>query len=367
MKKEDARKRCGDILRITEWFEMDIKKVLITGGGGFLGRAVAKKCVERGYKVWSLSRNTYPALTAMGVVQIQGDVTHAMDVQKACKGKDVVFHLAARKGGWGRLSKFYKTNVKGTRNVIEACKNAKVRVLVYTSSTRATMDQNGCYADGMGKDYPDRFQNNFAMSKAFAEQAVLKASTQDFRCIVLRPHMIWGPGDTSVIPGLFKHRRWIFKIGNGQNKVSGIYIDNAADAHLLAAVKAFSDERLSGKVFVLAQDEPLILWDFIGKIETWTGKKMVLMSLPKSVVMPVGKMVECFFRLTDINRTPCLSRNIVIELADSHVFNINDLNCSLGFLPSVSVQKGFELYGAWLEHAKTHGRGNGYEKDERYH
>lgn len=334
---------------------MEIKNVLITGGGGFLGQAVAKKCVERGYKVWSLSRNTYPELTAMGVLQIQGDVTHTMDVQKACRGKDIVFHLAARKGGWGRLSKYYKTNVKGTRNIIAACKTARVQVLVYTSSTRATMDQNGHYVDDACQAYPERFQNNFAMSKAFAEQAVIKASTKDFRCIVLRPHMIWGPGDTSTIPGLFKHRRWILKIGNGQNKVSGIFIDNAADAHLLAAEKTAVDERLSGKVLVLAQDEPLVLWDFIGKIESWTGRKMILLSLPKSVVMPVGKLMECFFRLTDIQSSPCLTRNIVIELAGSHVFNIKELKNSLGFLPSVSVQKGYELYKAWLEHRQPMG------------
>lgn len=331
-----------------KWFKMEQKNVLITGGGGFLGQVISKKCVERGDRVWSFSRRNHSNLSGMGVTQIQGDVADENAINKACEGKDLVFHLAARMGLWGRFSTYYKTNVKGTRNVIAACKMAGVPVLVYTSSTSVIMDNTGHYLP-IGGRYPEKFGSNYAMSKAFAEQAVIRAADQDLRCAILRPHMIWGPGDMSGGPSFLRERRWIVKIGNGMNSVSGIYIDNAAHAHLLAADKVALDPSLSGKTFFLAQDDPFLLWDFIERIQQWSGQKRIIGAIPYTVAMNISGMMEWVYKSSCIKSTPFLTRNLVGELSGFHVFDTKALNNELGFSPEISVDTGLEIYQKWLK------------------
>ena len=324
------------------------RQVLITGGGGFLGKALAEKCVDRGDRVFSFSRTDRPELTALGVVQIIGDVTDKSAVDAAVRGMDVVFHLAARTGYWGRLAPFYKTNVKGTRNVIEACRGSQVKVLVYTSTTRVMMEGRRVLPGTGSADYPRRFSDNAAMSRAFAEQAVRKAADEDLRTVILRPHMIWGPGDTSTVPGILKKRRPLFRIGSGKNKVSGIYVEDAAMAHLIAADRVFENPDLSGKAYVIAQSEPLVLWDFIDSIRAMKGEEPVRFRLPKRMAYRIGSVLEFLHKHLGLPFGPVLTRAMVRELAFSHVFDNGPFQKDLGFEPEVSLDQGMTAYKRWL-------------------
>jgi nucleoside-diphosphate-sugar epimerase len=331
------------------------RKVLITGGGGFLGIAVARKCLERGDRVYSFSRNHHPELSALGVSQILGDVADAHLVDDALKGMDVVFHLASKTGSWGRLSTYYKTNVKGTRNIISSCKKWAVPVLVYTSTTRVMLGNSDVKDSREAAAYPERFRSNYAMSKAFAEQAVIKAADNHLRTIVLRPHMIWGPGDSSSIPGLMKKGGIFFKIGDGKNKVSGIYVEDAAKAHLAAAEKVAENPGISGKAYVIAQNDPLVLWDFIDRIQAMKGRHSVRCGLPAGFAFSVGKTLEFIHKNLQIPFEPVLSRNLIKELSLTHVFDVSPAVKDLDFEPSVSVAEGMKHYEAWLN-AVRHNR-----------
>ncbi len=328
------------------------KKVLITGGGGFLGRVIARKCVERGDAVYSFSRTNHPELAAMGVTQILGDVSDAQAVVDAMSGMEVVFHLASKKGNWGRLSSYYKTNVKGTRNVIAGCKANHVKALIYTSTTRVMLGMDMKQSAGKNEGYPDRFISNYAMSKAFAEQAVRKAADNDLRTIVLRPHMIWGPGDTSSVPGLLKHNGPMFRIGDGKNKVTGIFVDDAALAHLAAEEKVCENPSLSGKTYVIGQNDPILLWDFIDSIRSIKGQSPVWISLPTGVAYPMGKAMEFLFKNFRIPFAPILTANTARELSLTHVFDSQPAQEDLGFQTSVTVPEGMKLYESWLKSMK---------------
>src|SRR5262249_28778440 len=94
------------------------ERALVTGGGGFLGGAIVRRLVERGVRVCSLSRQRYPQLDALGVEQYPGDVGDAAAVLQAAAGCDLVFHVAAKAGIWGRYQDYYRTNVEGTRHVL---------------------------------------------------------------------------------------------------------------------------------------------------------------------------------------------------------------------------------------------------------
>lgn len=331
-----------------EFLKMHQRRVLITGGGGFLGNAVARQCLERGDCVYSFSRNHHQELAALGVTQIVGDVADAHSVDDALKDMDVVFHLASKTGVWGRLTSYYKTNVKGTRNIISSCKKWDVPVLVYTSTTRVMLG-DADFTDSMeSAAYPERFRSNYAMSKAFAEQAVRKAADNHLRTIILRPHMIWGPGDNSSIPGLMKKGGTLFKIGDGKNKVSGIYVEDAAKAHLAAAEKVAENPGLSGKAYVIAQNDPLVLWDFIERIQSMKGRHQVKFGLPAGFAFSVGKALEFVHKNLQIPFPPVLSRNMIKELSLSHVFDVSPAMKDLDFEPSVSVAEGMKHYEAWL-------------------
>ncbi|RLC21643.1 MAG: 3-beta hydroxysteroid dehydrogenase, partial [Deltaproteobacteria bacterium] len=107
---------------------------MVTGGGGFLGKAIVKKLVEKNLSVTSFSRKLYPDLEAMGVTQIQGDLADKNALVKAFENIDVVFHVAAKAGLWGAYEDFFQANVTGTENVISAMRENAVKQLIYTSS-----------------------------------------------------------------------------------------------------------------------------------------------------------------------------------------------------------------------------------------
>jgi len=127
-------------------------KVLVTGGGGFLGQALCRRLVERGFDVTSFNRGTYPALEALGVRQVQGDLADRDAVLAAAAGVGAIFHNAAKAGAWGSYDSYHRANVIGTRNVIDACRAHGIARLVYTSTPsvthRATHPVEGGTADG---------------------------------------------------------------------------------------------------------------------------------------------------------------------------------------------------------------------------
>src|SRR4051812_32535076 len=161
-------------------------KALVTGGGGFLGGAVVRLLRQRGDSVRSFTRSAYPWLDELGVEQSLGDLADLESVERAVSGCDVVFHVAAKAGVWGRYSDFFDTNVTGTLNVIAACKKHGVRRLVYTSTPSVV--HSGTDNEGANESlpYPRHFDAPYPETKAKAEKAVLAANGPDLATVSLR-------------------------------------------------------------------------------------------------------------------------------------------------------------------------------------
>ncbi|MBW2996758.1 NAD-dependent epimerase/dehydratase family protein, partial [Candidatus Woesearchaeota archaeon] len=211
-------------------------KILVTGGGGFLGKAIAKALVKRGHEVRSFSRGSYPELEALGIKAHRGDITDKSALLDASEGCDAVFHVAAKAGVWGSYKEYYRPNVIGTKNVINACIQNKVKRLIFTSSPSVVF--NNADQDGVDESepYPKKFISHYPKTKAIAENIVLKANSQELATVSLRPHLIWGPGDNHLIPRIISRAKAgkLRIVGDGKNLVDTVYIDNAVDAHLLA-------------------------------------------------------------------------------------------------------------------------------------
>jgi len=242
------------------------KKVLVTGGGGFLGRAIIKLLVQRNDHVRSFSRNLHSELTSMGIEQIQGDICDKISIGQALRGVDLVFHTAAKAGIWGDYSDYYKTNVIGTQNVIAGCKKHNISRLIYTSSPSVVF--NGTDMEGVNESvpYPATYYAHYPQTKAIAEQHVIKAAGEGLLTIILRPHLIWGPRDKHFVPRIIARANGLIRVGNGKNLVDTVYIDNAADAHILAADELENNPKLCGNVYFISQGDPVPLWNMINHI-----------------------------------------------------------------------------------------------------
>jgi len=211
--------------------------VLVTGGGGFLGRAVVGKLLARGYAVRSLGRSPQPALEAEGVTVYQGDLADYEQVAKAAEGCGAVFHVAARAGFWGDDAAYERVNVTGTQNVLHACVEQKVRWLIYTSTPSVVFSGEPFRGADERLPYGRNHLCAYSRTKAQAEQAVLAAHRPgELDAVALRPHLIWGEGDPHLLPRVIDRvkRGRLRIVGNGKNRVDITHVENAAAAHLNA-------------------------------------------------------------------------------------------------------------------------------------
>lgn len=325
------------------------QKVLVTGGGGFLGSAIVKLLVERGDRVRSFSRSFYQKPASIGVKQIRGDISNKIAVERACRSMDTVFHVAAKSGVCGSYSDYYKTNVIGTQNVISACKKHKVSRLVYTSSPSVVF--NGTDMEGMNESlpYPDSFCTHYPKTKAMAEKYVVKAAKDGLMTITLRPHLIWGPGDNHLIPRIIEKAKMLIRIGNGKNLVDTIYVNNAAHAHILAADALKKNHKLSGNIYFISQDKPVLLWDMINNILKAAGLPCVKYSMPRKMAWLIGAAAEFLYTIFNITGEPPMTRFVADELATAHWFDISAAKRDIGYIPKVSTKEGLCRLKNWLQ------------------
>lgn len=324
-------------------------KALVTGGGGFLGRAICEMLRARGDAVRSLARGDYPELSALGVDCIRGDVTDAQAVGTVCKGCDVVFHVAAKAGIWGRYDDYHRPNVIGTQNVLAACKSQGVTRLVFTSSPSVVFDGRDMEGVDESASYPRHYDAHYPKTKAIAEQLVLAAAGPNLRTIAIRPHLIWGPRDNHLVPRILARANSLRRIGSSNKLVDSTYIDNAARAHLLAADRLADSPSISGRAYFISNGEPRPIWDLVNFILAAGGLLPVTRSVPRGVALAAATVNESLWRLFGLSSEPRLTRFLVKELTTAHWFNLSAAKQDLGYEPTVSIDEGLKRLHEWLK------------------
>ena len=326
-------------------------KALVTGGGGFLGGRIVQKLCQRGDTVRSLTRTVYPWLSDLGVEQFSGDLTDVNAVSRAVAGCDVVFHVAAKAGVWGRYSDYYHTNTVGTQNVIAACKIRRVPRLVYTSTPSVV--HSGISVEGGNESlpYPKHFEAEYPASKAIAEQAVLAANGPELMTVALRPHLIWGPGDPHLIPRVIARAKAgrLKRIGTHPICVDITYVDNAADAHLLAADKLTYGSPICGKPYFISDGQPVDLWEFINWVLAMAKLPPVTQSVSVWKAKLAGLLLERVYRTLHLSAEPPMTRFIASQLSTSHWYDITAARRDLGYVPHVGIEEGLRRLAATFE------------------
>lgn len=325
-------------------------KALVTGGGGFLGGVIVRMLRERGDQVVSISRGSYPALTALGVEQVQADLADQAAVVRAARGCDSIFHVAAKAGIWGSYKDFYQANVTGTGNVLEACRVHGIRQLIYTSSPSVVFDGNDVEGGNESLPYPDHFEAFYPKTKALAEQLVLQANSPQLATVSLRPHLIWGPGDNHLVPRIIAKGKSgrLRRIGDRPCLVDTVYVDNAARAHLQAAERLAPGGPVAGKAYFISNAEPIPLWEMVNRILAAGGVAPVRGSISPKAAYAAGMICEGVWRLFRLSGDPPMTRFVAKELATAHWFDISAARRDLGYQPQVTLDEGLLQLQHWL-------------------
>jgi len=325
-------------------------KVLVTGGGGFLGKAIVKLLRGRGDEVRSFSRNEHPVLAELGVEHCCGELSDAEAVKRAVEGCDMVFHVAAKAGIWGPYEEFYRANVLGTRYVIAACRHHAVKRLVYTSSPSVVFDGTDMEGVDESVPYPDDFEAFYPQTKAEAEQLVLQANDQELATVALRPHLIWGPEDNHLVPRILERgaKGALRKLGTRECLADTIFIDNAALAHLQAADHLDVGSAVAGKAYFLSQGEPLPLWDVVNRILDAGDLPPVTRIISPELAYKLGAILEKIYALFRLKGEPRMTRFVARELSTSHWFDLSAARRDFDYQPVVSFDEGIERLREWL-------------------
>jgi nucleoside-diphosphate-sugar epimerase len=324
--------------------------VLVTGGGGFLGTALVRLLRQRGLVVRSLARRFYPHLEVLGVEQLQGDIADARTVERAVAGSTTIFHTAAKAGIWGPRAEYERINVAGTRNVISAAMARGARRIIFTSSPSVIFNGSDLAGVNESMPYPIRYEAAYPETKARAEKLILAASGPALATISLRPHLIWGPGDNNLLPRIIARaeRGQLRRIGGGDPVIDPIYIDNAAEAHLLAADRLEPCAAIAGRTYFVTQGETISLWEMINRLLYAARLAPVARSVWRPLALAAAGMMELAYRIAGQDDEPPMTRFLVRQLSTTHWFDITAARRDLGYEPRVSIAEGLHRLDEWL-------------------
>jgi nucleoside-diphosphate-sugar epimerase len=321
-------------------------KILVTGGGGFLGQALCRGLAERGHQVTSFNRGRYPVLDAIGVRQVSGDLADRGAVLAAFAGQDAVFHNAAKAGAWGSYDSYHRANVIGTQNVLDACRAHGIGRLVYTSTPsvthRATHPVEGGTADSV--PYGAGFKAPYATTKKIAEVAVLAANDSTLATVALRPRLIWGPGDNNILPRLVDRARAgrLRFVGDGANKVDSTYIDNGAQAHFDAFEHLAPGAACAGRAYFISNGEPQPMRDLVNSLLQAAGAPLVDKTIPFRVAYALGVACEVAWHALPLQGEPPMTRFLAEQLATTHWYSMEPARRDFGYVPKVSTAEGLQ-------------------------
>jgi nucleoside-diphosphate-sugar epimerase len=312
---------------------------LVSGATGFLGGRLAAALVARGWRVRALARPTSDvrALAALGVEIAPGDLDDAASLDRAAEGQRVVFHTAGRVSDWGPREAFFRANVEGTRRVVAACRRAGVERLVHVSSLTVL----GLPRDGRTVDEstpPADPRDPYSASKLEGERLAAGAHGAGLAVTVVRPGVIWGPGDVTIVPRLaaLLRRGALVLVDGGRNRIGLSHVDNLVAGMLLAAEAPAA----AGRLYHLTDGEELTARAAIEAIAGVLGVPPPRRSLPFAAVLALAAVLEGAARLARRPRPPAMTRYGVRLVSCDCRYDLARERGELGYAPRVSFRDG---------------------------
>lgn len=322
-------------------------KVLVTGATSLLARTVVEQLLARGDEVVCLQRGA----VTLAVDHIAADIRDADAVRRAAAGCDGIIHAAAKVGVVGAWEDYRSTNVDGTANVIDAARAAGIGRVVHVSSP--SVAHGGSSIAGLGAEPPvfGRKNAHYAESKALAEQLALAANSADLAVVAIRPHLVWGPGDTQLVGRIVDRARSgrLALVGGGAALIDTTYVSNAAESLVTALDMVKPGARCAGRAYVIANGEPRQIRDLVAGMCAAAGVPFEPKDVPLAVARFAGSVIERAWRIARPDTEPPLTRFLAEQLGTAHWFDPRPALVDLGWTPRVSIDEGLRALAEWYQ------------------
>lgn len=320
--------------------------VFVTGGSGFIGQRLIRRLVGEGNVVFALARSERSGqlLADLGAQPMPGDLSDPASLRAAAANAELAFHAAAHLGEWGPMWQFEEANVRGTANVIEACRAAGVRRLVHVSTEAVLLA--GDPLVNVDETAPLRLDSKspYCSTKAKAEQLVRDANGNELETVCVRPRFVWGAGDTTLLPSMVdavKAGRFAW-IGGGQHLTATTHVDNTVEGLMLGAERG-----APGGVYFVTDGEPVVFREFITKLLGTQGVIPPDRNVPLAPAKRGAAMGEALWRILPFKGSPPLTRIAVWVSSLETTINIGRARSELGYEPVLTREDGLsELVSA---------------------
>ncbi len=321
-------------------------RVLVTGASGMLGTATARAVLDAGYRVRTFQRRPSPlGAGADGVEEVLGSVTDPAAVARAVDGVDAVIHLAAKVSLAGRPDEFERVNVGGTADLLEAAAASGTGRFVMVSSPSVAHTGRSIVGDEAHPADPEHARGDYARTKAVAEKLALAADSASMRVVVIRPHLVWGPGDTQLVERIADRARRgrLPVLGHGAALIDSTYVDNAASALVAALDRA---DAVHGRSYVVTNGEPRPIAEVMAGICRAAGAPVPSWRVSAGVARAAGALVETAWRIRPGIDEPPMTRFLAEQLSTAHWFDQRRTRSELHWAPAVSLDEGFTRLAA---------------------
>lgn len=324
--------------------------IFLTGASGFVGGAFVK-AHGKAHTITAMSRSeksdaTIKALGATPVRSALGDIT-----SDQLKGVDAVIHCAAHVEEWGPWEDYWRMNVEGTKQLLAAAKQAGVKRFVHIGTEAALF--HGQHMRNVDETYPLSLNSPYPYSrtKAHAEKAVREANDAkaNFTTIVLRPRMIWGEGDQTILPVV---REMVAKgafawIDGGRAKTSTTNIANLVHAMNLALTNGQGGQAY----FILDTENPVVFRDFMTKMLQAAAIPVPTRAVPGWLVRTIAYAGETTFRALSLKSKPPLTRFTANIMSRDCILSDAKARREMGYAPPVTMERGLESLARSLQAA----------------
>lgn len=316
--------------------------IVVTGASGYLGRAVAAELVTAGHEVRTLQRRPSGV---DGVMDVLGSITDPDVVVHAVAGAEGVIHLAAKVSLAGDPAEFQVVNVEGTRTVLEAAERAGVSRFVQVSSPSVAHAGSALAGVGAEPASPADARGDYARTKAESELLALARDSASMRVVAVRPHLVWGPGDTQLVGRILDRARRgrLPLLDGGRALIDSTYIDNAATGIVAALLRA---EEAHGRAFVITNGEPRPVGELLAGICIAAGVRPPQWSLPAGVARAAGSLIERVWAIRPGEDEPPMTRFLAEQLSTAHWFDQRETRRALDWQPTVSIDEGLRRLSA---------------------
>ena len=321
----------------------------MTGTGSLLLGGVASELLRRGDEVVCLQRRPAAFMGHQNAHEVLADICNTDAVALAAKGCDAIIHGAARVGVVGSQKEFYDTNVLGTENILRAAEQQSISRLVFVSTPSVAHTGASLVGAPAGRAEIGRSRSYYAESKAIAERTVLNARNSQLAVVAIRPHLVWGPGDTQLVGRIVERAKSgrLAVVGTGNALVDSTYIDNAISAHIAALDALHIGSACDGKAYVVSNGEPRTVNELMRSMCESAGVPFEPRHLSLTLGIRLGSLVERLWPLMQSSEPP-ITRFIAEQLGTAHWFDQRVVHNDLKWAPSVTLDEGFKQLTQWF-------------------